>query len=154
MKLERLYRLWQQIFIRYYASEADVVALFDGPPEIQHGTPHRRYQVSYFRDRDDYIRALQAVMPNIGYPGRCISRFEQPRLLLCRQGQRRPHHVPRGHAPVVPRVAAGGPHVGGKANFWIVEGIAMYMESLGRRTATMYSAASTTSGCTPPGTGC
>ena len=29
-KLERLNRLWQRLFIRYYASAADVESLFDG----------------------------------------------------------------------------------------------------------------------------
>ena len=32
MKLERLYRVWQEFFVRYYATEAEVVALFDGRP--------------------------------------------------------------------------------------------------------------------------
>ena len=45
-------------------------------------------------------------------------------------GQRRADAAARGHAPVVPRVPTRVPDVGRQANFWIVEGIAMYMESL------------------------
>ena len=37
------------------------------------------------------------------------------------------------------------PEVGHRANFWIIEGIAMYMESLPRKTGSTYSADSTTS---------
>ena len=36
-KLERLYRLWGQLFIRYYASENDVIALFDGRAKAPNG---------------------------------------------------------------------------------------------------------------------
>ena len=32
VKLENLHRLWRQIFLGYYASEADVEALFSGRP--------------------------------------------------------------------------------------------------------------------------
>ena len=46
------------------------------------------------------------------------------------------------------------PKAGQLANFWIIEGIAMYMESLQSATAITNSAASTTSGCSPPATGC
>ena len=63
VKLERLYRLWSQLFVRYYASQADVVAMFDG--RAKPSAAQRRHDVVYFRDRDEYVRSLEAEMPNI-----------------------------------------------------------------------------------------
>ena len=131
VKLERLYRLWQQMFIRYYASEADVVALFDGRAKAGVGRSplHQRRVFPRPRRLQPFAAADDAQHRNLRR--RLPASKPAAGLLLRRQGQRRPHVVPRGHAPVVPRVAAGGAaDVGRKANFWIVEGIAMYMESL------------------------
>ena len=47
-----------------YATEADVDALFSGGAGPAAEPP--RFNVVYFRDRDEYNRALQAAMPNIG----------------------------------------------------------------------------------------
>jgi hypothetical protein len=127
-KLEQLNRLWQQLFIRFFASEADVVALFDGrakpPARVQH-------RVVYFRDRDDYNRALGALMPNIETTGvyrddpPCAYFFagkENDDRTLYHEATHQLFHESR---PVTRDLA-------GRANFWIVEGIAMYMESLRR----------------------
>ena len=68
VKLENLYRIWQQIFIRYYADEADVAGLFSGHPagQIASGPEPQRFNVVYFRDRNDYNRSLRAAMPKLG----------------------------------------------------------------------------------------
>jgi hypothetical protein len=64
VKLEDLYRVWEQMFIRYFATEADVIALFDGRARTQRG-PSMQHKVVCFRDQEDYIRSLRAAMPNI-----------------------------------------------------------------------------------------
>ena len=130
VKLERLYRLWQQLFVRYYASEADVVALFDGraqagrrpaaaaqhrllprPRRLQPGVAggdaqhrhlHRRLRRT--RSRRAYFFAGQGSDDRTLYHEATHQLFHESR-------------------PV-------SPEVGRKANFWIVEGIAMFMESL------------------------
>jgi hypothetical protein len=126
VKLERLDRLWQQMFLRYYATEADVVALFDG----RFNPPARvRHRVVYFRDRDDYRRAMGTMIPNIETTGvyrdqpPCAYFFadkESDDRTLYHEATHQLFHESR---PVTPEV-------GRQANFWIVEGIAMYMESL------------------------
>ena len=128
LKLERLYRLWQQLFVRYFASEADVVGLFDGRARP---TPYRQHQIVYFRDRADYKRFMQDLMPNIDTIGLyrdrppCAYFFagdEADDRTLFHEATHQLFHESR---PVAPSV-------GQNANFWIVEGIAMYMESLRR----------------------
>ena len=129
VKLERLNRLWQQLFVRYYASQADVVALFDGRAKP---ACRRRAGTSvvYFRDRDDYNRSLRAAMPNIGISvGVYLDEPRRAYFFAGKDGDDRTlyheatHQLFHESRPVAP-------DVGRKANFWIVEGIAMYMESL------------------------
>ena len=153
VKLERLHRLWRDMFICYWASEADVIAMFDGRPRPP-SRPLPRHNVVYFRDRDDYLRALRAGLPNIDVTvGVYVDRMRRAYFFADKQNDDRTlyheatHQLFHESRPVAPEV-------GWKTNFWIVEGIAMYMESLGRKTAFTSWAASTTSGCTPPNTGC
>jgi hypothetical protein len=129
VKLERLGRLWQELFFRYSASEADVVALFDGRAKQSTASRHK---VVYFRDRDDYVRSLGAAMPGIEitigvYKPPCAYLFagkDSDDRTLYHEATHQLFHESRR---VMPPVA---PDVGRQANFWIVEGIAMYMESL------------------------
>jgi hypothetical protein len=126
-KLEGLYRLWGQIFVRYYASEAQVIAMFDGRTR-RIETP--KYHVVYFRDREDYNRSLRAALPNIEIsvgvyyaPTRTAYFFAGKTpddRNLYHEATHQLFHQSRGVAR----------DVGQKANFWIIEGIALYMESL------------------------
>jgi hypothetical protein len=130
VKLEQLYRVWKQLFIRYFATEAQVRELFDGRPRKRTQLP--RHQVMYFRDKDDYFRALKPEFANIeqsigiyiGAP-RCAYFFAgegHDERTLYHEATHQLFHESR---PVAP-------DVGLRTNFWIVEGIAMYMESLHR----------------------
>jgi hypothetical protein len=130
VKLEQLNRLWRQMFIRYYASEADVVAMFDG--RAKPSTPASRHSVVYFRDQADYNRALAAIMPNIGMSiGVYNDRMQRAYFFASGENDDRTlyheatHQLFHESRPVVA-------DVGYRANFWIIEGIAMYMESLRR----------------------
>jgi hypothetical protein len=126
-KLERLHRLWRQVFVRYYASEAQVIAMFDGRARRVR-TP--KYRVVYFRDRDDYNRFLRTKMANIGIsigvyyaPDRTAYFFageDYEDRTLYHEATHQLFHQSRA----VPR------DVGKDANFWIIEGIALYLESL------------------------
>jgi len=126
-KLERLQRLWRQLFVRYYATEAQVVAMFDGRAR---GIQTPKYHVVYFRDREDYNRSLRGALPKIEIsvgvyyaPTRTAYFFagkDSEDRNLCHEATHQLFHQSR-------RVS---PDVGQKANFWIIEGIALYMESL------------------------
>jgi len=130
VKLERLYRVWQQMFIRYYASETAVVALFDGRAKTAANEP--RLSVAYFRDRDDYNRSLRAVQPNIGITtGLYLDSVHRAYFFAGEDADDR-DLVHEGTHQLFHQSRLVAPDVGRKANFWIVEGIAMYMESLGR----------------------
>ncbi len=131
VKLERLYRLWHQLFIRYYASRADVVELFDGRSRPG-AVVRRRHDVVLFRDREDYNRSLRAAMPNIGIStGVYVERTRRAYFFVAPESDDRTlYHEATHQLFHESRPVAAG--VGRKNNFWIVEGVAMFMESLRR----------------------
>ena len=142
VKLEDLHRLWRQVFLGYYSTEADVEALFGGRPPRSMESP--RLDVVYFRNAQQYHRGLEPIMPGVGismglyvagnrtayfYAGSEDSQrtmYHEATHQLFQQSRRAGHHVGH-HAPMV---VAGD--VGRKANCWLMEGIAMYMETLRR----------------------
>ncbi len=128
-RLERLYRVWKQLFIRYYATEEQVTALFNGRSRGR-GIVLPRHKVAYFRDRDDYIRYLRPTFPNIEISiGIYIDSVRQACFFAGDDYDERTLYHEATHQlfsetrPVHPAAAT-------KGNFWIIEGIAMYMESL------------------------
>jgi len=131
-KLERLYRLWSQIFIRYYASEAHVVGLFDGRGRTAKIEPPK-FSVVFFRNRDDYNRTLRRAVPNIGISVGFYSEGTATAYFFAGEdyADRTLYHEATHQLFHQSRPVAAD--VGRKANFWIVEGIAMYMESLRRQ---------------------
>ena len=62
-RLERLYDVWRQVFVRYYLSDFELGKLLTGG-----GLPARampRHNVMYFRNREQYNQALKFREPNI-----------------------------------------------------------------------------------------
>jgi hypothetical protein len=130
VKLERLFRVWQQLFVRYYATEAQVTAMFDGRARVRQVPPH--FDVVYFRNRDDYNRSLRASMPSIGKSiGVYVQQTKRAYFFAGKGYDERTlyheatHQLFHQSRPVVA-------NVGSRANFWIVEGASLLMESLRR----------------------
>jgi len=130
-KLEQLYRVWKQLFFRYFAGEAQLAELFDDRARSRVASLPR-HEVVYFRNRDEYDRALAEVIPNIGVSvGVYISATRRAYFFAGQDSDERTllHEATHQLFHESRRVAAG---VGRQNNFWIIEGIAMYMESLRR----------------------
>jgi hypothetical protein len=127
-KLEKLYELWSQLFVRFYATSEQVIAQFDG--RRGPGVELPRHQVVYFRDQADYNRALGTIFPNIDQTlGAYLQQTRRAYFFASTEPDDRTiyheatHQLFHESRPIVP-------DVGRRWNFWIVEGIAMYMESL------------------------
>lgn len=61
-KMESLYDVWKRLFIRYYASQQQVMQLFNG------GAAHAKmpvHKVAYFRNREDYNQTLGQISPTV-----------------------------------------------------------------------------------------
>lgn len=128
VQLERLYHVWQQLFVRYYATESQVIALFDGRSRSR-ATKAKRFHVVFFRDREDYNRSLRPSMPNIGMSIGVYRDVTGRAYFFAGEGyeQRTLHHEATHQLFHESRPVARD--VAQKANFWIIEGIAMFMES-------------------------
>jgi hypothetical protein len=128
-KLEQLYNVWKRLFMRYYATRQQVMGLFEGRSR---GRPIKlpRHNVVYFRDRDDYNKALKDAFPNIGISTGVYVEHTHRAYFFAGPGysdrtlrHEATHQLFHESRPVAE-------NVGKHANFWIVEGIATYMESL------------------------
>ncbi|MBS0208149.1 MAG: hypothetical protein JSS27_04270 [Planctomycetes bacterium] len=130
-RLEELYRGWRQLFVLYYASEADVARWLAGGP-VKLGPP-RRADVSLYRTRDEYNAALVKDEPNIsrstGY-----YRAEARRSFFYSAAPDEPTDDTAMIHEATHQLFSEWRHsratVGEGANFWIVEGVACYLESL------------------------
>jgi hypothetical protein len=127
-QLEKLYRVWKQLFTRYYLSEAQVTALFAGGAGNS-AALSRPHHVVYFRDRDDYVQYFKPQVPEIeksvgiyvdGTRRAYFFHGDDDRRNLFHEATHQLFHESR---PV-------SPGVGRNHNAWIIEGIALYMESL------------------------
>lgn len=129
VKLERLYRVWKQLFLHYFASEAQIMALFDGRSRGS-GPRLPRHQVVFFRDRQDYNQALRTAFPTIEMSIGVYVDSTRRAYFFAGEGyddrtlfHEATHQLFHESRPVAL-------NVGAKSNFWIIEGISLYMESL------------------------
>jgi hypothetical protein len=131
-QLERLRALWQQVFAGYLVDEAELPKLLaSGNPLVgQSGT---KQNVVFYRNRKEYNDALRAVQPQIEMTlgiyldtARIAYFFadvkQEPGTLF----HEATHQLFQESRPVTKTVGASD-------NFWIVEAMACYMESLVER---------------------
>ncbi len=132
-KLEGLYRVWKQIFIRYYASESLVAGLFEGRAANLQLPQHN---VVYFRNRQEYMATLRPNTPNIEISlgiyihGTTLVSKKPAAYFFAGNDSDEPtlfheatHQLFHESRKVSRMVGHGG-------NFWVIEGVAMYFESL------------------------
>jgi hypothetical protein len=130
-KLETLQGVWRQMFVSFYAPQSYVEGLLTGRGQGRLAEVPR-FNVRYFRNRDEYLRALRPKMPGIEvsagfyHSGDRIAYFyaggEETERILNHEATHQLFQQSRRAAP----------DVGRRANCWIVEGIALFMESLHR----------------------
>jgi len=130
IELERLHLVWRQLFASYNASAGQLTSLFEGRATQRSSGP--RHRVVYFRDSDDYRAALSSILPpdvettGFYWGDRRTAFFyateEEDRSTLYHEAT---HQLFSESRPTVR-------DIGAQANFWLVEGIACYMESLTR----------------------
>jgi hypothetical protein len=126
-QLERLHAIWQQVFISYLADEVELKRRFAGsaPRALS-----KRHDVVCFRTRDQYNQALRPAQPRIDITLGIY--LDKTRVAYFFAGQEQDpgtiyheatHQLFQESRPVARNVARAD-------NFWIVEGVACYMESL------------------------
>lgn len=133
-KLETLAIVWNQIFLRFYATDSQLKSFFRGesPDFMQYN-----HTVVYFRDRDQYVETLAPILGSSAYETlgvyNGIAYFyagadSDPRTVI-HEATHQLFAETRAYT-LVPTMMKNYPVQGLESNYWVIEGIAMFMESL------------------------
>lgn len=127
-RLERLHQVWRQLFAGFYLPEREVRQLFDGERGARGQS--KPFRVFYYRNRDEYDVALRRRQPRIGETlgiyfdtlreAHFFAGDEQDVGTLYHEAV---HQLFQESRPAAKRI-------GDAANFWIIEGVATYFETL------------------------
>jgi hypothetical protein len=143
-RLERLYQVWRQLFAGHFYTEKEVRGLFAGERNAR--TQARPFRVFYYRNRDQYVNALRRRQPRIGETLGIY--FDATREAYFFAGD--DDDVAAGGPPAEPATAKPAvatlyheavhqlfreskptaKQLGRLANYWVIEGVATYFESL------------------------
>jgi hypothetical protein len=127
-RLERLYQVWRQLFAGFYLSESEVRGLYAG--DRQPRRQARPFRVYYHRSKDEYVAALQGRQPRIAETLGIY--FDTHREAHFYDGDDQ-NFSTLYHEAVHQLFQESRPaakQIGQSANFWIIEGVATYFETL------------------------
>ena len=126
-KLEEFHTVWRQLFYEYWNTAESLRARFENDPF--RNPPEPKHHVVLFRDRDEYVQRLQEAEPQIkltlGYylKGNRTSYFYHGDESLLPVWYHEATHQ------LFQEIGNAISNVGEKWNFWLIEGVAVYMES-------------------------
>ena len=125
--LERLHEIWQQVFVTYWLSDADLKKAYEGAPPRRY---ERQHAVLFYRDRDEYNTALRPQQPLIGMT-LGIYLFDTQRCNFFAGADQNEHTIDHEAThQLFQETRASARDLGRRNNFWVVEAVACYMESL------------------------
>lgn len=129
--LDTLYWVWRQLFVRYYANPAQIAALFDAQAR---GSlpPLPQLRVVCFANQDDFRAALRTVFPlveNINIAGIYSGRDRTAYFFWTQPPDWTNFYHEVTHQLFV-ETRRISPEAGLRQNFWVIEGAALYMETL------------------------
>jgi hypothetical protein len=129
VKLESLNRVWRQVFLGYYATAADVEGLLTEKLSAERSpfADRPRMEIVYFHNKRQYHQALKSdISMGLYVPENRTAYF----YAGSEDSQRTMYHEATHQLFQQSRRVPDG--VGEKANCWLIEGIAMYMETFRR----------------------
>jgi hypothetical protein len=127
-RLEQLYDAWQQLFAGFVANEARLARQFAGQAAMR--SEPARHKVVYYRNRDEYVAALEKQEPDIAISTGFYLAAAKTAYFFDDGSKDDSNLYHEATHQLFSEVRRSVRDVGQQANFWIVEGIACYMESL------------------------
>lgn len=131
-ELEQLLQVWRQLFAGYYLGDAEVRARFAGTRRAR--APARPFNVIYHRDKAGYVAALRHKQPRIAETlGIYFDDLREAHFFADPDADRDLQRSTLYHEAVhqlFHETKRSKPGVGAEHNFWAVEGVATYFESL------------------------
>ncbi len=126
--LERVHTAWQQLFYPYWTVPGRLAARFQG--EDRSLGPDRVFAVVLFSDRNEYMQQLSRSEPRIGMSVGYYSQNHKTAFFYAGDDAARTTWVHESTHQFFQESGTVAPQVGERENFWVVEGVALYMESL------------------------
>ena len=126
--LERVHSAWQQLFYEYWTVPGRLAARFRGE-DVSLG-PEHAFEVVLFRDRDEYVQQLSRSEPQIEMSIGYYSQSHKMAFFYAGDDSARTTWVHEVTHQFFQESGEVAPKVGERSNFWMVEGVALYMESL------------------------
>jgi hypothetical protein len=127
-RLERLHQVWQQLFAGFWTSDAEVKQLFSG--ERLARERHQPFHVYLHRDREDYINTLKHQQPRVVETQGIYFDTEHQAHFFAGPDQDAGTVYHETVHELFQESHTGAKRAAEKANFWVVEGIATYFETL------------------------
>jgi hypothetical protein len=151
-ELEAVYQIWRQLFAGCYLNQQEVRDLFAGK-RLPRGQS-KPFKVVYYRNRDEYVAALRARQPRIADTlGIYFDTIGTSYFFASEdQEDKAARNATLSHEAVhqmFHESLGKKKDVGELNNFWIVEGIALYFESLQRQANGNFTIGETAAGRLP-----
>lgn len=127
-KLEVLHDVWQQLFFAHWSSAAVLARRFAG--NVPADRSSSRHRVVLFRDRQTYVERLQRLEPQIALSQGLYWEPQKTAYFYLDQPPRDDLYYHEVTHQLFAENGRAVANVAERANAWIVEGVAMYLESL------------------------
>jgi hypothetical protein len=128
-ELERLYQIWQQLFADYHLSATELRNRFESGQTP--GVQSRPFKVIYHVTRDQYIAELSERQPRIGETlGIYFDQFREAHFYFVPGNDNRPTLYHEAVHQLFQESTRTVKSPGTRDNFWLLEGAALYFETL------------------------
>lgn len=134
-RLEALYAIWQQTFIGYLATEGDLTKRLEGRAARREP---RQHNVIYYRTREEYQSALRRLQPKIDITLGIYLNETRAAYFFAGEEQQPGTVYHEATHQLFHEASQVASDVGRQSNFWAIEGIACYMESLAEQEGGAY----------------
>lgn len=126
-RLERFHELWRQLFFSYWSTPQWLNGRFAGDTVIP--PAQAKHQVVLFRSRDEYVRQLGNSEPQIAMTLGYYQKSNRTSYFYSGTGLMPVVYHEATHQ-LFQEIGEAQADVGEKWNFWAIEGVAVYMESV------------------------
>ena len=127
-KLERLHQVWRQLFASFFLTDRQVRQLFAGERNPRQRS--KPFRVFYHREKQDYIELLVRRQPQIGATLGIYFDTHREAHFYATTDDSSPTLYHEAVHQLFQETRKAARNIGTAANFWVIEGIALYFESL------------------------
>lgn len=127
-EMERLHLLWRQAFFSYWCTPATLSAAWKGSAPLHPDRP--RMKVVLFKHREEYAAQLGRSIPGVEVSLGYYDGEQRTAYFFAGDENVHPTWRHEGAHQLFQEYVRGSEKPGSRQNFWLVEGAALYLESL------------------------